>query len=170
MIYVTHDQVEAMTLADKIVVLREGRIEQAGAPLDLYDDPDNLFVAGFIGSPRMNFFEGRVTENGGVRLSNGHVLTDLPSVSSLPSSGTEVVAGCRPEHLLAGTPEGLVISTTAVEHLGNSSFAYAARPDGEPVCVELKDRRDITAGSSLTVAFPAERTLLFEKHSGQRIR
>ncbi|MEM7491012.1 MAG: sn-glycerol-3-phosphate ABC transporter ATP-binding protein UgpC, partial [Pseudomonadota bacterium] len=96
MIYVTHDQVEAMTMADKIVVLRAGRIEQVGAPLDLYRDPDNRFVAGFIGSPSMNFVSGTV-KGGAVEVPA--LGATLPVPVTLPSEGSEVIVGMRPEHL-----------------------------------------------------------------------
>ncbi len=100
MIYVTHDQVEAMTLADKIVVLRAGRIEQVGAPLDLYRDPDNRFVAGFIGSPSMNFFNG--TARNGTFDIPGLQASVTPPVT-MPADGTQVIVGVRPEHLLIDT-------------------------------------------------------------------
>ncbi|RYG89151.1 sn-glycerol-3-phosphate ABC transporter ATP-binding protein UgpC [Loktanella sp. IMCC34160] len=170
MIYVTHDQVEAMTLANKIVVLRAGRIEQVGAPLDLYDDPDNLFVAGFIGSPRMNFFDATVAEGGGVVLA-GETALHLPLEGvSLPAPGSEVVVGCRPEHFVVGAEMGLRMNVTAVEHLGTVSVAYAARPEGDPVAVELQDRRDVSPGDQLALGFPPQRTLVFDKATQSRLR
>src|SRR6188768_3401743 len=102
-IYVTHDQIEAMTMADKIVVMRDGRIEQVGAPLDLYDRPDNLFVAGFIGSPAMNMLPGVVRRNGAgtrVELAEGGNVAG-PGV---PDDGREVIYGIRPEHLALAEP------------------------------------------------------------------
>ena len=116
MIYVTHDQVEAMTLADKIVVLRDGNIEQVGAPLDLYDDPDNVFVAGFIGSPRMNFLDGVPTE-GGVRIP---ALADLTVPTPIRIDGQQVKVGLRPEHLHLG--EGNAVQLEMAEHLGGVSY------------------------------------------------
>ncbi|MEQ9155228.1 MAG: sn-glycerol-3-phosphate ABC transporter ATP-binding protein UgpC, partial [Roseitalea porphyridii] len=105
MIYVTHDQVEAMTLADKIVVLRAGRIEQAGAPLDLYADPDNLFVAGFIGSPSMNFLPGEIDAGGGtVALAEGPRLRNVEDALG-GHAGRPITLGIRPEHLVL-VPEG----------------------------------------------------------------
>ncbi|WP_338720948.1 sn-glycerol-3-phosphate ABC transporter ATP-binding protein UgpC [Devosia sp. XK-2] len=169
MVYVTHDQVEAMTLADKIVVLRAGRIEQAGAPLELYDDPDNLFVAGFIGSPRMNFFDATVVAPGLVRLAGPQALdVALPDLQ-LPEIGGEVVLGCRPEHFTLAD-DGLAIEVTAVEHLGTSSFAYANRSGAEPIAVEVRERRDLRSGDRLHLRFPAGRTLVFDKRTQQRIR
>ena len=97
MIYVTHDQVEAMTLADKIVVLRAGRIEQVGKPLDLYNDPDNKFVAGFIGSPAMNFISGMVDGPG--QVSTKGLSEPVGTTVALPAKGAEVTVGLRPQHL-----------------------------------------------------------------------
>ena len=169
MIYVTHDQVEAMTLAQKIVVLREGRIEQVGAPLDLYDDPDNLFVAGFIGSPRMNFFDAIVAESGQARINEFNCNVPISSCAQLPV-GTEVVIGCRPEHF-SREGRGLVkLSVTAVEHLGTVSVAYSSRTGADPVSIELRDNRSIRTGGTLELAFPAKRTLFFNKKTGLRMR
>ncbi|MBP0649514.1 sn-glycerol-3-phosphate ABC transporter ATP-binding protein UgpC, partial [Mycobacterium tuberculosis] len=99
-VYVTHDQIEAMTMADRIVVLRDGKIEQIGRPLDLYDRPDNLFVAGFIGSPAMNFLNGRVVVDGAEAVFRAAEGIDLPlPARARPAPGTEVVYGVRPEHL-----------------------------------------------------------------------
>ena len=106
MIYVTHDQVEAMTLADRIVVLRSGRIEQIGTPLELYNSPDNLFVAGFIGSPRMNLLPGRVVPAKGVAVGEGGHVIELAAAAALPA-GSPAMLGIRPEHITlarAGEP------------------------------------------------------------------
>ncbi len=100
MIYVTHDQTEAMTLADKIVVLRAGLIEQVGAPLHLYDDPDNLLVAGFIGSPKMNFISAEASAPRAVRFPDGMELA-VPNLSTDLSTGQKITVGIRPEHLQA---------------------------------------------------------------------
>ncbi|MGN6549238.1 MAG: ABC transporter ATP-binding protein, partial [Pararhizobium sp.] len=104
MIYVTHDQVEAMTLADKIVVLRSGRVEQVGSPLKLYDDPDNMFVAGFLGSPRINFLKAVVAPSDGGKLvvtlpEFGGIAVPMEITGNHPAPGTELALGIRPEHL-----------------------------------------------------------------------
>jgi multiple sugar transport system ATP-binding protein len=133
MIYVTHDQVEAMTLADRIVVLNAGRIEQVGAPLALYHRPDNLFVAGFMGSPRMNFLPGKVIANDtpeagncAVAINSGGVVH--ASVDQVPGSGSAVTVGARPEHLLlSGSNTGgnaIPVQIHAVERLGDISYVY----------------------------------------------
>ncbi|WP_309082939.1 sn-glycerol-3-phosphate ABC transporter ATP-binding protein UgpC [Chelativorans sp.] len=127
MIYVTHDQVEAMTMADRIVVMREGHIEQVGAPLDLYRNPKNLFVAGFLGSPKMNFLEGRIGEvgEGRVLVDVGHGAPLSVPVSSRIDPGP-VTVGIRPEHLkLAANGSGVLTGRVdVVEQLGNSTLIY----------------------------------------------
>ncbi|MEM7696176.1 MAG: sn-glycerol-3-phosphate ABC transporter ATP-binding protein UgpC [Pseudomonadota bacterium] len=180
MIYVTHDQVEAMTLADQIVVLRDGRIEQVGSPLELYDNPDNLFVAGFIGSPRMNFMAGTVeSSDGGVRISlKDHDATVERPLSARPAPGTEVVIGVRPEQFAKGGAAELDLRVDVVEHLGSSSFIYAApvsagkssATDEPPVIVESRDARGVKDGSTFRASFDPLDALLFDVASGNRLR
>ena len=131
-VFVTHDQVEAMTLADRIVVMRDGRVEQVGAPMDVYRDPDNTFVAGFIGSPRINLLEGRIAavEAGATTVTfegliGGPVRVPLRSMGLEP--GTVVKLGIRPEHMVIdGQGEsGIAARIEFVEQLGGTSFAYA---------------------------------------------
>ena len=168
MIYVTHDQVEAMTLADKIVVLRAGRVEQVGSPLKLYDDPDNKFVAGFIGSPQMNFFDA-VAEKGAVRLPEfGDV--KVKTKVALPEPGTQLVAGLRPEHFDASGAVKIKVTVDVVEHLGGTSFAYANASGEEPLTIEVKDGRGVQAGSVLETGFDPARLFLFTKADGKRLR
>ena len=175
MIYVTHDQVEAMTMADKIVVLRDGRIEQAGPPARLYEDPDNLFVAGFIGSPRMNFFEGVVE-----RTEAGQALVTLPclggvavpvAVTAALRPGQAVKIGLRPEHF---EPRGQIqvdLNIEVIENLGGVSYAYAAgAQDTHPVIVEMRGTSRPTEGGALTVGFDPAVTLLFDSETGLRLR
>src|SRR6478735_8569480 len=135
MVYVTHDQVEAMTLADRIVVLNAGHIEQVGSPIELYEHPDNVFVAGFIGSPRMNFLPGKV-----VQASASEATVELPGGERLRARvdasrakpGDEVRVGLRPEHLHPDSNENaLSVSVTFVESLGSSTQAYCALPGVE---------------------------------------
>ncbi|WP_311272786.1 MULTISPECIES: sn-glycerol-3-phosphate ABC transporter ATP-binding protein UgpC [unclassified Rhizobium] len=175
MIYVTHDQTEAMTLADKIVVLRAGHIEQVGAPLDLYDDPANRFVAGFVGSPKMNFLPAKVIANG-----SGSVtlrLVDDPSVqltvplTSWVADGSEVVLGVRPERFgEAGRGDAdITVEIDVAEHLGNTSYIYARMAGGTPIIIERPDTRHIAAAQNLTVSVISERTFLFDS-TGQRLR
>ena len=151
-IYVTHDQVEAMTLATKIVVLNQGRVEQVGAPLALYHRPANLFVAGFIGSPRMNFIEGKVVgvapEGITVSVIGGTTLLAVDPVGA--RIGDNVTVAVRPEHMIEGATKALALAGTvdAVEHLGESSFVHMHLDDGTIVIVR-------TPGDS--AALPATR-------------
>ncbi|MDY0745255.1 sn-glycerol-3-phosphate ABC transporter ATP-binding protein UgpC [Paucibacter sp. R3-3] len=172
-IYVTHDQVEAMTLADKIVVLRAGVVEQVGAPLELYDNPANTFVAGFIGSPRMNFFEGRVVGHNEGRLhialsGFGDTVIALPLTHELPAIGTEVSVGVRPEHFQDDGDATLPVTIDMLEHLGGETFAYARSAGGAMAVIELKHGRHLRAGQALEVRFDTGKSLLFGK-DGRRL-
>jgi multiple sugar transport system ATP-binding protein len=126
MIYVTHDQVEAMTLGQRIVVLNAGRIEQVGTPFDLYNRPANLFVAGFLGSPKMNFFGGSLVAAGTVRLDSGAELA-----LAVPGQvGEKVTVGVRAEHLGVGGAAGIAAQVRHVEYLGDQSVVYCSTPGG----------------------------------------
>ncbi len=166
MIYVTHDQVEAMTMADKIVVLRDGRIEQVGAPMDLYRDPDNRFVAGFIGSPAMNFLECDVVD-GMVR----HLaLTDaIPVTESVPNGATKVTLGIRPEHIQVDR-SGDTCTVDLTEALGGVSYSYLLTPNGDKLIVEERDDQRSTTGDRIGLSIRPERAMLFDPESGQRLR
>ena len=174
MIYVTHDQTEAMTLADRIVVLRAGRIEQVGRPLDLYDDPANQFVAGFVGSPKMNFMEaeaaaldsGRMTV---VLVRQGAARLVLPAPAGV-RAGDRLVVGVRPEHF---APPGqgdcdLTVAVDVAEHLGSTSYIYA-NTKGEQLIIERPDSRAVTGHGQITVSIPASRAYLFDA-DGARLR
>jgi multiple sugar transport system ATP-binding protein len=151
MILVTHDQVEAMTLADRIVVLRSGVIEQVGTPLDLYNRPANLFVAGFIGSPRMNFIAGEITEVAGGQVTfrgrSGIKLT-LPQTGALPLVEGTVTLGVRPEHLRLADPvaSSLRGEVNITEQLGGETFLHVGLPAGETIVVELSGQVDTQPG------------------------
>jgi len=171
MVYVTHDQVEAMTLADRIVVLSAGRIEQVGSPLELYEHPDNLFVAGFIGSPRMNFIQAEVIEaNPGyavVRLAdNALIRCDVDA--SAAKLGDKVTLGVRPEHFLSGMHNGdhgntIRTTVTFVESLGSTTHAYCAFPGvEEALTCELGGQSPLGAGDAVTLGIPAGKCYLFD--------
>jgi multiple sugar transport system ATP-binding protein len=163
MIFVTHDQVEAMTLADRIVVLRSGRIEQVGTPLDLYNRPENLFVAGFIGSPRMNFLEGEVlAENGGL-VAKGRAGIAAPAPADAASPGDKVTIGIRPAALQAIDPAGapIVGEIQIAEHLGGATFLYVALPSGESVVVEIQGQLAGHAGERVGIGYRPENCHLF---------
>jgi len=151
-VYVTHDQVEAMTLADKIVVMNQGRIEQQGKPLDLYYRPANLFVAGFIGSPAMNFLPGVVVD-GGIDLGeNGRLSLALPGAAP---TGTKVTLGIRPEHMRiaesAGMPS-LPATVDLVERLGETGFVHLRLTSGSMAIAEIRGETGLRPGDRTEVA------------------
>ena len=166
MIYVTHDQVEAMTLADKIVVLRAGRVEQVGRPLDLYHDPDNRFVAGFIGSPAMNFV-GAVTENGAVS-APGLGPASVPTSVALPGSGAKVSLGLRPQHLALDT-SGSTHRVEMTEALGGVSYIHLTAPTGEKLVVESHSDPKVKMGGMTGIRFDPKDAMVFAD-SGLRLR
>lgn len=167
MIYVTHDQVEAMTLADKIVVLRGGDIEQVGAPMDLYWDPDNRFVAGFIGSPSMNFLSGSM-KNGKLDVP-GLANADVPVPAQLRSEGTALSIGVRPEHLMLD-PDGATHKVELTEALGGVSYAYLVAPSGERIIVEERGDERSRAGQKTGLRFDPARVYLFDAQTELRVR
>ena len=165
MIYVTHDQVEAMTLADKIVVLRAGVIEQVGAPMDLYRDPDNKFVAGFIGSPAMNFLTGSVA-NGGVHVPGMRASFD--DVIAPAYNGKTVTVGMRAEHLTVD-PKGDTHTVEMTESLGGVSFVYLTGETGERIVIEERGDERSATGDRVGVTIEKSRIYLFDEND-QRIR
>lgn len=173
MIYVTHDQVEAMTLADKIVVLRSGRVEQVGRPIDLYADPDNLFVAGFIGSPKMNFMKGvvgkRTTEGTEIAIPAFN-LTVTSSVAANLTPGVPVLVGVRPEHFRETATHMMSLAIEVLENLGGQTYAYGRTPDGDQVIAEARFLPPGWRGAKLDIGFDSESVLLFDPESNLRIR
>ena len=166
MIYVTHDQVEAMTLADKIVVLRGGYVEQVGAPLRLYEDPDNKFVAGFIGSPGMNFVRG-IARSGAVEVPalDGQI---LPVSVQLPGDGTDVLVGLRPQHLATQMAGNL--SHYITEQLGGVSYHYLDAPTGERFIVEARDGDPHPEGETCGLTFDPTKAMVFDATTEARLR
>jgi ABC-type sugar transport system ATPase subunit len=174
MIYVTHDQVEAMTMADKIVVLRGGVVEQVGRPLDLYNSPANRFVAGFIGSPRMNFVEGRIE-----RADASGALVAVPGIRPLEVAadggerfrGETVTLGVRPEHVEhagADDPTAVPLTVSAVEQLGGSSYLYGELPEGQPLTVHHPGQTAVARGQRTFVRLPPHACHLFVTGAGER--
>ncbi|MBQ1202869.1 MAG: sn-glycerol-3-phosphate ABC transporter ATP-binding protein UgpC [Loktanella sp.] len=164
MIYVTHDQVEAMTLADKIVVLRAGRIEQVGAPLDLYRDPSNKFVAGFIGSPAMNFLDGVVRQSG----------VEIPALKTMlanavASAGTKLTVGLRPEHLTID-PTGNTCQIDLIENLGGTSLVYLITDKDDKLIVEDRSDHPFAEGQRVGVSYDPTHVYLFNAATGERLR
>ena len=166
-IYVTHDQIEAMTMADKIVVMHDGIVEQIGAPLELYDRPANRFVAGFIGSPAMNFLDGRL-EEGGLVLPSGTVLP-LDARPSVPT-GTKIALGIRPEHLQiapAGTPGSIPATVSVIEPTG-ADTTLIVKAEGGSLTVLLRERCTLSAGEAVALKPVAQQAHLFDEQ-GKRI-
>jgi ABC-type sugar transport system ATPase subunit len=164
MIYVTHDQVEAMTMADRIVVLRAGHVEQVGAPLDLYNRPDNLFVAGFIGSPQMNFIKSEVT-SGAVALPGGGV---VPVGAGGASSGQKVTVGIRPEHLVPDANGPVRATVSTVEQLGDTHLLYTRLADGSQLLVKGTGQTTVKADEQLSFSADPRHIHLFDEQ-GLRI-
>jgi multiple sugar transport system ATP-binding protein len=172
-IYVTHDQIEAMTMGDKIVVMKDGRIEQTGSPLELYDHPANLFVAGFIGSPAMNFLPGTLRRSAGavrIELADGTQLEAPPRTGG--ADGQPVIFGTRPEHLtlvegdakVGGIPSRVVV----MEPTGMDTFV-ACRHEGIDLSAVFRERHDFAPGTTIHLRPDLQRAHLFDAGTGQRL-
>jgi len=164
-IYVTHDQVEAMTMADTVVVLNAGRVEQAGPPLELYDHPANQFVAGFIGSPSMNFIAGTITADG-FSTSAGAVLPLPESENRLPHG--PAIYGVRPEHLALSTDSGIPAQVLLVEPTGSETQVTVQLGGTRLVCM-LRERAALTPGSTVQLQPRVDSVHLFDAASGKRL-
>jgi multiple sugar transport system ATP-binding protein len=167
MIYVTHDQVEAMTLADKVVVLNGGRVEQVGSPLELYHSPANLFVAGFLGTPKMGFLKGRLSRVDG---QGCEVLLEAGTRIQLPQSGAHlsvdspVTLGIRPEHLELARPGDCTLLVTAdvSERLGSDTFCHVVTTSGEALTMRIRGDLASAYGQQLSLNLDAEHCHLFD--------
>jgi len=179
MIYVTHDQVEAMTMADRIAVINMGKIEQVGSPRELYNTPANQFVAGFIGSPSMNFVPMHVeTTDGGVSIvsAQGHmdvILDDAESATIRRTGVTDVVLGVRPEHIDHRPRNGLGLqlraSVDVIEFLGNDEHVHLTSGDHELVAI-VDARTPLTIGDTLTLSASSEAIHLFHPETGETLK
>jgi len=166
-VYVTHDQIEAMTMADRIVVMHDGLVEQIGSPLELYDRPGNVFVAGFIGSPAMNFLEGTVRRSGSPR-----VQTAAGAVLPLPSDcaaeeGRRVTYGVRPEHLELAD-DGVDAEVVVIEPTGSETQLFARVGEQEVVAV-FRERHAFAPGQNIRLRPRAEAAHVFDAATGRRI-
>ena len=164
MIYVTHDQVEAMTMADRIVVLQAGVIEQVGSPMELYRKPRNLFVAGFIGSPRMNFLDATVrrVDASGVSLSLGDGSLLQVGVRAEAPDGSRVTVGIRPEHIVLGAAGDLAAQVQAVEHLGGESYVHVLTDSGSAMTIRVRDETRVRADDRVRLSFEPRWVHLFD--------
>jgi multiple sugar transport system ATP-binding protein len=166
-IYVTHDQIEAMTMADKIVVMHDGRVEQIGAPLELYDRPDNLFVAGFIGSPAMNMIKGQIRANGAAAFESPAGVTFSLSTAPAGGDGRPAVYGVRPEHFLL-SDEGVDAVVQVVEPTG-SELQVVAKLGGEDIIAVFRERHQFKPGDKIRLKPDPRLIHLFDETTGKRL-
>jgi multiple sugar transport system ATP-binding protein len=165
-IYVTHDQIEAMTMADKIVVMRDGRIEQSGPPLEVYDRPRNLFVAAFIGSPAMNLIPGRLKKRNGTRAVETNDGIELPLPAHAPGQdGQPVQYGVRPDHLSVAKDKGVEATVEVVEPTGADTLVFA-RIGNQKICSAFSERYGFRPGERITLAPKLDCVHLFDAQSG----
>ena len=169
-VYVTHDQAEAMTMADRIVVMSKGRIEQVGTPLEIYNRPASRFVAGFFGMPTMNFVEGTVEVNGSARQFRATGL-EHPLSAAVPAelAGREVVLGVRSEHVLLGGDAPLQGTAQLTEPLGDTTLVYFDYGQSGPLVAKVGPSTPLQPGSPLSFRFATECCHLFGADTGARL-
>jgi multiple sugar transport system ATP-binding protein len=167
-VYVTHDQIEAMTMADRIVVMHGGIVEQIGTPLDLYDRPVNLFVAGFIGSPAMNFLSGRIAADGSKTFMTDDGVS-LP-LTHVPDghAGCKAIYGVRPEHFVLGAAEGVPFAVEVIEPTGSETHVFG-KIGGKDVVGVFRERIDVRPGQTISVAPAADSIHLFDADTERRL-
>jgi len=166
-VYVTHDQIEAMTMADKIVVMHDGIVEQIGTPLDLYDKPANQFVAGFIGSPAMNFLKGKVKANGSVGFEGPNGVKLPLKAAPANSDGRPAVYGIRPEHFTIAD-DGAEAEIVVVEPTGSETQVFA-RIGGEEIVAVFRERHQFNPGDKIRLKPDPTLVHLFDETTGKRL-
>ncbi|MER9153376.1 sn-glycerol-3-phosphate ABC transporter ATP-binding protein UgpC [Mesorhizobium opportunistum] len=166
-VYVTHDQIEAMTMADKIVVMRDGKVEQVGAPLDLYDNPGNVFVAGFIGSPAMNFIKGKIDSRDGRQVFVSDTGPMLPAEGGRAQHGQPVIYGIRPQHIDIA-PDGLPAIVSVLEPTGSETQIFAKLGE-DAIDAIVKDRLTVRPGEEVRLRIDPRRVHIFDRQSGARL-
>ena len=166
-IYVTHDQIEAMTMADKIVVMHDGRVEQIGAPLELYDRPDNLFVAGFIGSPAMNMIKGRIRVNGTASFEGPAGVTFSLAAAGSGNDGRPAVYGVRPEHFSL-SDDGAEAEVQVIEPTG-PELQVVAKLGGEDIIAVFRERHQFKPGEKIRLKPDPRLVHLFDETTGKRL-
>jgi len=171
MVYVTHDQVEAVTMADRIVVMNDGNVEQVGAPLELFDRPANLFVARFIGSPTMNLIEGNIRQyKGGILFKGERISIELPELNGI-SGSQDVVLGIRPEQISLATGADLAeldAVVDVIEPTGTETLLHL-RVSDKPLLATIKQRLSVLPGAALKLEFDPANVHLFDRASGARL-
>lgn len=166
-VYVTHDQIEAMTMADKIVVMKDGKVEQVGAPLDLYDNPGNVFVAGFIGSPAMNFIKGKIDANDGRQVFVSDAGCVLPVEGGRAQDSQPVIYGIRPEHIDIAT-DGLPATVSVLEPTGSETQIFAKLGE-DAIDAIVKERLTLRPGEEVRLRIDPRRVHIFDRQSGARL-
>jgi multiple sugar transport system ATP-binding protein len=166
-VYVTHDQIEAMTMADKIVVMKDGRVAQIGAPLDLYDNPGNVFVAGFIGSPAMNLIKGRIDVSDGKQIFVSDTGSVLPADGARAQGGQPVIYGIRPEHIDIAA-DGLPAIVSVLEPTGSETQVFAKLGE-DAIDAIVKDRLAVRPGEEVRLKIDPRRVHIFDRQSGARL-
>src|SRR5690606_33753017 len=169
-VYVTHDQMEAMTMADTIVVMRDGRIEQAGKPLDLYNAPQSLFIAGFIGSPAMNLISGQYTHAGGAPgfVTGNGAIWPLPA-DCMGQNGQSIGFGIRPAHLDIAETGDIALDVTVVEPTGAETLIHG-RVGEDELIVNIRGHLDIAPGQTLRLAPQVDRIHVFDQQTARRLQ
>jgi multiple sugar transport system ATP-binding protein len=167
-VYVTHDQAEAMTMADRIVVMRAGRIEQIGTPLEIYRRPANLFVATFFGTPAMNVVAGRLVYDGLPRFRAAHLDLALPAAAAAAAPGQQVSLGVRAEHVQV-SDRGVPARVTLTEPLGDETMVFCDYGGESPLVAKMAGDCELKVGDRIHVALQASGILLFDSHTGMRL-
>ena len=167
-IYVTHDQIEAMTMADVICVLREGIIEQIGAPLEIYDRPANLFVAQFVGSPPMNIWHGEVAGDGELVFRSGDATLPLPPGAAV-RRGQQIIYGVRPQHLLPSKSATALQAKVSVLEPTGAEIYIIAKTAGREICSVVQERVNLPPGSEISFTPLLDRVHLFDEHTGKTL-
>jgi multiple sugar transport system ATP-binding protein len=170
-IYVTHDQIEAMTMADKIVVMHDGLVEQIGAPLELYDRPDNLFVAGFIGSPAMNLLRGTIQVNGAPSFSGRNGIRLPLAAAPANADGRAAVYGIRPEHFVIAD-DGAEAIVQVIEPTGSETQVVAklgGQENGQDIIAVFRERHQFKPGDKIRLKPDPRLVHLFDEATGQRL-
>jgi sn-glycerol 3-phosphate transport system ATP-binding protein len=161
-IFVTHDQVEAMTLADRLAVINNGIIEQLGTPIEIYDNPKSLFVAGFIGSPQMNFLDGNIKNK--TLSAEGFEIKDINS-----DHEGEVTLGIRPEHLIQSENGLINLNVDLIEQLGSDNLVYGQLKDKKDFCYRCPGNQTIEKGAKLSLNIENNKFYIFDKSTGKRV-
>ena len=171
MIYVTHDQIEAMTLADRIAVMKDGVIQQLDNPQSIYNKPHNLFVAGFIGSPGMNFFDGKVDiKNNIFNFGNTSIKLDSYDYQTKPFEDINVTLGVRPEDISINSdlPFSIQTKVELIEPMGADTLIWSSI-ESKPFSIRIESSTELKLNDSLNINFDIVRSSIFDKHTEERI-